>query len=100
MWKYYLLLFTAVALVLAYTYVADPCHRLLRTDFERLRPGQVLLDSGAESGSPSSVRCQISYREQGSEEIREDVWLYQFHGTAWEFAKVVETGKQPLTDTE
>ena len=46
------------------------------------------------------MRCRISYREQGSEEIREDVWLYQFHGTAWEFAKVVETGKQSLTDTE
>lgn len=99
MWKYYVLLFTAVALVLAYTYMADPCHRLLRTDFARLRPGQVLLDSGAETGSPESVRCRISFRADGGE-VHEEVWLYQYHGTAWEFTRVVEAGKKALTDRE
>ncbi|MEB2345808.1 MAG: hypothetical protein OZ948_13840 [Deltaproteobacteria bacterium] len=100
MWKYYALLFTAVAAVLAYTYMADPCHRLLRTDFARMRPGQVLVSSEAEKGSPSSVRCRISFREPGGSELREEVWIYQYHETAWEFARVVEAGKQALTGTE
>lgn len=93
MWKYYALLFAAVAVVLAYTYMADPCHRLLRTDFARMRPGAVLLGSSAESGSPSSVQCRISFREPGSSEVREEVWVYQYHETAWEFTRVTEARK-------
>jgi len=94
MWKYYLLVFAAVALVLAYVYVADPCNRLLQVDFARMRPGHVLLDSGAESGSPESVHCRISYRKPGSGEVFEDVWVYQYSGTAWEFSRIAETKKQ------
>lgn len=93
MWKYYALLFTAVALVLAYTYVADPCNRLLRTDFARMRPGDVLLDSGAEMGSAESVRCRISYRDPGGT-THEAVWLYHHHDTAWEFGRVVESDEK------
>ncbi|RIL06170.1 MAG: hypothetical protein DCC71_07695 [Proteobacteria bacterium] len=79
MWKYYALLFTAVALVLAYTYVADP--------------GDVLLDSGAEMGSAESVRCRISYRDPGGT-THEAVWLYHHHDTAWEFGRVVESDEK------
>ena len=88
MWKYYALLLAAVALVLAYTYVADPCNRLLRTDFARMHPDFEILDSGAEQGSPESVRCQISYRKPGSPDVYREVWVYQYQGTAWEFSRV------------
>jgi hypothetical protein len=93
MWKYWALLFVAFALVLAYTYVADPCNRLLRTDFARMRPGHVLLDSGAEMGSAESVRCRISYRDPEGQR-HEALWLYQYHDTAWEFGRVVETDQR------
>lgn len=94
MWKYYVLMFVALALVLAYTWVADPCNRLLRTDFAQRNPSYLILDSGADRGAPESVRCHISYRKPGDREIYEDAWVYQYQGTRWEFSKVVETGKR------
>jgi hypothetical protein len=100
MWKYWALLFAAVALVLAYTYVADPCHRLLRADFARIHPGYVLLQSEAEAGSPESVRCRITYRAPEGAETREDVWVYQYRDTAWEFSRIAEARGQELTGRE
>jgi hypothetical protein len=54
----------------------------------------VIVDSGARSGSPESVHCHVAYRKPGDGEVYEDVWLYQHRGTAWEFSRVVETGKR------
>ncbi len=76
MWKYYALMFVAVALILAYTYVADPCHKMLRTDFAKANPNFVILDSEAESGAPESVHCRISYQKPGDDGTYEDVWVY------------------------
>jgi hypothetical protein len=94
MWKYWVLMFVVLVAVLFYTYVADPCNRLLRTDFSAKYPDYVILDSGARTGSPESVHCQISYRKPGDARVYEDVWVYQYQGTAWQFSKVVETGKR------
>jgi hypothetical protein len=100
MWKYYAFLLAALVLVLAYVYVADPCNRLLRTDFARMKPGHWLLDARAERGSPESVRCRISYREPQSGAIFEDVWMYQYAGTAWQFSRIAETRRRALTERE
>lgn len=100
MWKYYVLLFGALVLVLAYVYVADPCNRLLRTDFARMHPGFVILDSSAENGSAESVHCRITYREPERGEVHEDVWVYQFRDTAWEFSRVAETRTVELTNRD
>lgn len=100
MWKYYAILFSAVALVLAYTYMADPCNRLLKADFARMHPGDVLLSAAAESGSPESVHCRISYRTPASAQLHEDVWVYQRTDTAWEFSRVAETESAALTETK
>ena len=97
MWKYYVLLFVALVLVLAYTYIADPCNRLLRTDFEQRNPSYALLDSRAVSGSPEAVRCRVSYRKPDDKETYEDVWVYRYQGTRWEFSKVAEAEKTGQT---
>jgi hypothetical protein len=89
MWRYYLVLFAAFAAVLAYTYVADPCNRLLRSDFLRMRPGHVLLRSDAEAGSPEIVHCRVRYRTPLGEQAQEDVWVYQYRDTAWELSRIV-----------
>lgn len=100
MWKYYVMLFGAVALVLAYTYVADPCNRLLKADFARMHPGWWLLSSEAERGSPESVRCRISYRKPESPVVHEEVWVYHFRDTAWEFSRVAEPEHAVVTSRE
>lgn len=94
MWKYYALLFVAVGLVLAYVYVADPCNRLLRTDFMKANPSYVILDSNAESGAPESVHCRISYKKPGDDLIYEDVWVYMYGETSWEFSGIAESGRK------
>jgi len=93
MWKYYLIMFAVLVGVLWYTYEADPCNRLLRTDFARQNPAYELLSSEAHSGSPESVHCQISYRKPGDEGVYEATWLYGFQDKGWRFSRVVETEK-------
>jgi hypothetical protein len=90
MWKYWAIMFVALLSVLAYTYLADPCNRLLRADFALRHPGDEIIDTGAEKGSPESVHCHVSYRKPGEQSRYEEVWLYQYEGTRWEFARVVE----------
>lgn len=94
MWKYYAFLFTVLAAVLWYTFVADPCNRQFRADFARAHPDYVILETGPEKGSPESVQCHVVYRKPGDDAAYEDIWLYQNLGTAWEFAKAIETGKR------
>ena len=91
MWKYYALLFAAVVAILAYTYVADPCHKLLRTDFAQQYPSYEIAGSGADKGSPEAVRCRVSYRKPGDEKVYEEIWLYTYQATRWKFSKVIET---------
>jgi hypothetical protein len=97
MWKYYLLLVVALALVLAYTYVADPCNRLLRTEFAQRNPSYVILDSGADKGAPEIVDCRVSYRKPGDTKVYQDTWVYQFQKTHWELSRVVEADAKKQT---
>lgn len=95
MWKYYLVIFAALVLVLGYTWVADPCNRLARADFAERNPSFAILDSGADGGSPASVHCHVTYRKPADDEVYEDIWVYQRTTTAWQFDRVAETGKRP-----
>lgn len=94
MWKYYILAVVAVALILSYTYISDPCNRTLRTDFAQRNPSYLILDSGADEGTQEVAYCRISYRKPGDTEIYQDIWVYQYQGTRWEFSKTVETEKK------
>ncbi len=94
MWKYYLLLFASVAAVLAYTYIADPCNRMLRSDFALKYPSYAIEGSEARKGSPEAVLCHISYRKPGDVGIYEETWLYQYDRTSWKFSRVVEAEKR------
>ena len=94
MWKYYVLLFLVLGLALSYAYLADPCHSKMRTEFSNEYPTYKILESGAEAGSPESVRCRISYQKPGSEQIHEEIWLYQNPGDGWTFSRILETPEQ------
>lgn len=97
MWKYYALVFVALALVLAYTYVADPCNQLLRTDFAAKNPTYEIVDSGADRGAPEIVDCLISYRKPGDKQVYQDTWVYQYQKTDWAFSRIAESGKKKQT---
>ncbi|MBW2289414.1 MAG: hypothetical protein JRG90_16530 [Deltaproteobacteria bacterium] len=98
MLKYYIFLFLIVGIGLFYVFIKDPCNRQLETDFSNKHPSYKILNSGASEGSPESVRCHISYRKPDSEQIYEDIWLYQDSGRGWEFSRILVTGKTEQTD--
>ena len=91
--KYYAFLFLIFGIALYYVFIKDPCNNQLRTDFSNRYPGYEILDHGPSEGSRETVRCHISYRKPDSEEVYEDIWLYQDSGRGWEFFKILETGK-------
>jgi len=90
MLKYYLLAFAVVAIALAYAYVSDPCHQLVRMEFSSRYPAYEIVDSEAHQGSREKVQCRISYRKPGSDEIHQQVWMYIHEEEGWEFSRVVE----------
>ncbi len=97
MLKYYVLLFLVVGIALFYAFLQDPCNKRLRADFSEKHPSYKILHSGAAEGSPASVRCRISYQKPESEQIHEDVWLYQNPGTGWKFSRILETREREQT---
>lgn len=99
MLKYYLLMFAVVVLALIYAFLADPCSRLVRVEFNEKYPTYVVLDSGADKGSPDRVRCHITYRRPDDAQVYEDIWLYQRAKKrgAWGFARALETGTRKQT---
>ena len=91
MLKYYLFAIAIVGIALLYAFNADPCNKLVRTDFASRHPDYRILDSDAEQGSRETVRCRIAYRKPDSGRIYEDVWLYKNEKSNWRFSRVLET---------
>ncbi len=98
MLKYYSFPILIVGIALFYVFVKDPCNQQLRADFSERYPSYAILDTGASEGSPETVRCHISYKKAGSEQVYEDLWLYQDLGQGWEFSKIIETHMTGQTD--
>lgn len=96
--KYYALMVLVVGIALFYAFVKDPCNQQLRTDFANRYPDYRIQNSRASEGSPESVRCRISYQMTDSEQIHEDIWLYQHSRSGWEFSRILETSKTEQTN--
>lgn len=92
MLKYVALLILVLAIAVFYVSIADPCDRQVRLEFSNKYPSYEFLDSRASEGSPETVRCRISYRKPGSEQVHEEIWLYLNPGNGWEFSRILETG--------
>ena len=95
--KYYIVLFVILGMVLFYIFLQDPCNQMLRADFLNKYPSYKILDSGSGEGSPDNVQCHIYYQKPDSEQIYEDIWLYENSGSGWSFSKIVETRKKEQT---
>lgn len=101
MLKYYFALFLVVGISLYYVFITDPCNQLIRADFFSRYPGYEVLSSGAGEGSTGggptgnviadSVQCHIVYKKPDSEQIHEDIWLYQNLGSDWTFSSILRT---------
>ncbi|MBW2446673.1 MAG: hypothetical protein JRG83_12175 [Deltaproteobacteria bacterium] len=87
-------MFLILGIGLYFVFIKDPCNNQVRTDFLNRFPGYEILDHGPSEGSRETVRCHISYRKPDSEEVYEDIWLYQDSGRGWEFSKILESRKQ------
>jgi hypothetical protein len=97
MLKYYVALFLIAGMVLFYIFVQDPCNEKMRGDFSSKYPDFKILDSGAGEGSPDSVQCHLHYQKPDSEQVYEDIWLYEDLGSGWKFSKILATHKRELT---
>lgn len=95
--KYYILLFAIFGIGLFYVFSQDPCNRVLRTDFANEYPGYEILDTAAGEGSPEKVQCHIYYKKPDSEQIHEEVWVYQNSGGDWKFSEILATDKKEQT---
>ena len=91
--KYYFILVLIMGAVLYYIFLEDPCNNMVRADFSAKNPGYEILNSGAGEGTPDNVQCHIHYQKPDSEEIYEEVWLYQKVGSDWSLSGVLETPK-------
>ncbi|MAG34017.1 MAG: hypothetical protein CL908_24320 [Deltaproteobacteria bacterium] len=80
-------------LAVFFVYIKDPCNQQVRTDFSNEYPSFKILNSGVSDGSPESVRCHVSYEKPASEQVYEDIWLYQHTDRGWEFVKIVDSRK-------
>jgi len=89
--KYYILLFLIAGIVLFYIYSTDPCNEKLRMDFSNEHPDYKILDSGSGEGSVDNVHCHIYYLKPDSDQIYEDIWLYQNSDDGWNFSRILET---------
>jgi hypothetical protein len=91
--KYYFILALIMGAVLYYIFLEDPCNNMVRADFSEKHPGYEILGSRAGEGTPDKVQCHIHFQKPDSEEIYEEVWLYQKVGSDWSLAGVLETQK-------
>ena len=95
MLKYYIALFLIAGIALYYVFITDPCNRLIRADFSSRYPGYEILFSGAGEDSTGSVptgsvQCHITYEKPDSDQIYEDIWLYQNLGGDWTFSTILQ----------
>jgi|TARA_B100000315_G_scaffold202847_1_gene195670 hypothetical protein len=100
MLKYYIALFLIVGIALYYVFITDPCNRQLRLDFSSRYPDYEILFAGAGEGSAgsvptSSVQCHVTYEKPDSNQIYEDIWLYQNFGSEWTFSTILSTEQIP-----
>jgi len=100
MLKYYIALFLVVGIVLYYVYITDPCNRQIRADFSSRYPDYEILFSGAGEESTGSVpagsvQCHITYEKPDSNQIHEDIWLYENFGSGWTFSTILKTEQIP-----
>lgn len=95
--KYYFFLFLIAVMGFLYIFYQDPCNQLLRADFSEKYPSYKILDSGAKEGSPESVHCHIYYKKPDSEQVYEDIWLYEDSGGGWNFSAILESGEKKQT---
>ena len=91
MLKYYIALFLIAGIALYYVFITDPCNRQLRADFSSKYPGYEVLFAGSGEASTNSVQCHITYEKPDSEQIYEDIWLYQNSGSDWTFSTILQT---------
>jgi len=94
MLKYYLALFLVVGTALYYVFSTDPCSGQLRKDFSARYPDFKLVYSDAGESSTNNVQCHLAYEKPGSQDIFEDVWLYQNSGNGWEFSNILSSQKK------
>ncbi|MCP4006095.1 MAG: hypothetical protein GY725_18080 [bacterium] len=97
MLKYWILMFVVLGIALYYVFLQDPCNRLVKQNFSAQYPSYTILGSGAEQGSPETVRCRVTYRKPDSPQVFEDLWLYQNIDRRWKFFRVIETREQKAT---
>jgi hypothetical protein len=94
--KYYFFLFLIAAAGFFYVFRKDPCNQMLRAEFSEKYPGYEILDSSAKEGSPESVHCHIYYNKPESEQVYEDIWLYENSGGGWNFSAIIKSGEKEL----
>lgn len=90
MWRLWAIMFAILGALLVYAYFADPCIGRIRQDFAQTHPEWELVSSDPESGSPSSVRCVVSYRKSSGPELYREVWWYRNLGDGWALQEVLE----------
>ena len=94
MWKYWVFMLVVLGLALVYAYLSDPCIGLVRGEFSEKYPGYQVVSSDAESGSPESVRCVVSYRKPDDPQVHAEVWWYRNTGNGWALFKILETSEE------
>lgn len=95
MLKYWVFMLAVLGIALVYAYFSDPCSRLVRGDFSEKHPAYEVVSVDAESGSPESVRCVVSYRNLDSRQVHEEVWWYRNAGSGWALFEILETPENP-----
>lgn len=90
MLKYWIFMGVVLITLLVYSYFMDPCISRVRRAFTEKHPDYELVSSDADSGSPESVRCVVSYRTPEDPQVHEQVWWYRDRGDGWELYKILE----------
>ena len=96
MGKYYLILSVIFGALLFYIFTQDPCNNLFRANFASKYPDYKILDTGSLEGTPKTVQCRIYYNKVDSDQVYEDIWLYQNVGSGWEFSSIVASHAREL----
>ncbi len=95
MWRYWVFMLVLLGGLLVYAYSSDPCIGLVRREFSEKHSRYEIVSTDAESGSPESVRCVVSYRVPPSREVEQEVWLYRNAGDGWALFKILEPAAGP-----
>jgi len=72
-------------------------------DFSNKYPSYTIRNFGAGEGDSGglgvvagsrNIHCYILYQKPDSEQVYEDIWLYQQLGTGWNFSRIVATNER------